>query len=167
MSNIASALGGALNANEHDTTDNTQPVPPGDYPLIVEKAELRDTKAGTGKYVWIQTSITGDKFNGRKVFANFNILNPNSEAERIGRADLAKLALAVGLPTVQDTSELIDKCFIGRLKVKDNDNEIAGFKSISGAAPSQPASQPRQSAPAQSAPPAAAPAAKKKMPWEK
>jgi len=173
MSNIASAIGGAFNANDHDTTDNTSPLPPGEYPFLIEKAELRDTKAGTGKYVWIQATITGEQYANRKVFGNFNIVNPNSEAERIGRNDLAKLAVAVGIPAIQDTAELVDKAFIGRVKVKENENSFTAFKPVDGTAPVQSAPPARQqAAPAQAAqqqasPVAAAPAGKKKMPWEK
>ncbi len=167
MSNIAGVLGGALNPNEHDTTDNNSPVPPGEYALLIEKAELRDSqKNSANKYVWVQTTITGPSYAGRKVFNNFNIVNSNPEAERIGRADLAKLAIAVGLPAVQDTSELVGKAFVASLKVKDGDNEIKGYKPISGGAPQQqaPAQHAQQAAPATAQ--AAAPA-KKKMPWEK
>lgn len=168
MSNIESAIGGALNPNEHDTTDNTAPIPPGEYPLIIEKSELKDTKSGNGKYVWIQASITGEHYSGRKVFHNFNILNPSSKAQEIGRNELAKLALAVGLPAVKDTSELIDKAFVGRVKVKDGDNELAAFKPISGGSPNRPAPQSQQPVPAQQQTPTPAAAApKRKMPWEK
>ncbi len=170
MSNIASAIGGALNANEYDTTDNTTPLPPGEYPFLIEKAELKDTKAGTGKYVWIQATVTGEQYANRKVFEKFNIVNPSPESERIGRSDLAKLAVAVGIPTIQDTSELVNKAFIGRVKIKDGDNAFSAFKPIGGAAPVQSAAPSRQqAAPAQAAqqqaPVAAAPA--KKMPWQK
>ncbi|HWL54296.1 MAG TPA: DUF669 domain-containing protein [Chthoniobacteraceae bacterium] len=173
MSNIASAIGGAFNANEHDTTDTTTPIPPGDYPFLIEKAELRDTKDGSGKYVWIQATVTGEQYAGRKVFENFNIVNSSAEAVRIGRSDLAKLAVAVGAPMLQDTGELVNKAFIGRVKVKDGDNKFSAYKPIGGSAPAPSTppvaqytapAQAQQHAPATAA--AAAPVAKK-MPWQR
>lgn len=166
-------MGGAFVPDQYETAEYG-PVPAGDYPVVVEKAEVKETKRGDGKYVWIQVSVTSDQFKGKKFFHNFNILNPNQQAEEIGRRELASLGKAIGIPAIQDTSELVDRSLTVKVKVKDEENEITAFKPLSGAssAPAKtaaprtaPASKPAAAKPASATPPA--PAKANKMPWEK
>lgn len=167
-------MGGAFVPDQYETAEYG-PVPAGDYPVVIEKAEVKDTKRGDGKYVWIQASVTGEQFKGKKFFHNFNILNPNQQAEEIGRRELASLGKAISIPAIQDTSELVDRSLIVKVKVKDEENEITAFKPLSGA-PSAPAkTAPTRSStptkPAATTKPAtlATPSqgAAKKMPWQK
>lgn len=163
MSDIASLIGGdQFDPDQYDTSDSFDPMPPGEYPVFIEKAEVKDTKAGDGKYINLQVSVTGDQFNNRKVFAKINIVNKNPQAVQIGLRELAQLTKAVGLPTVKDSSELVDKSLIVRLKVKDGQNEIGAYKPLEGSSPSstrptatQPFTQP------------STPTEAKKMPWQK
>jgi len=86
---------------------NFEPLPAGWYTAVVNGAEIKNTKAGTGQYIAVRYDITGPTHQGRVVFGNLNIKNPNPKAEEIGRQQLGELMRAIGLSTVQDTDQLI------------------------------------------------------------
>lgn len=116
-------------------------VPPGEYLLEIEDADLKPTKAGDGEYLAMTFAIADGQYKGRKVWENFNLSNPNAEAERIARSQFAALCLAVGKPRVGDSIELHGMRFIGVVGVekrKDNGelkNRVRGYKAATGAAP--------------------------------
>lgn len=139
-----------------------QPLPEGWYDATITKAEVKPTKAGTGSFIAIRFDITGPTHQGRIVFMNLNITNPNPKAEEIGRGQLNAIMGALGLSTVRDSDQLLN----GRLQIKltikkeegrDPENDVKGFKAMAGS--SMPGIPAQQSAP--KAQPSAAP------PWAK
>jgi hypothetical protein len=118
---------------------------------------VRATKTGTGSYLRVE--FTGSDPAGRKVWSNYNVRNANSAAETIGRQQLAELLRAIGKPKLGDTDELIGSAVSIKVKVReaangyDASNEVAGSKSLDGAAPPAPAAAPKASAPTKAAPP--------------
>ena len=118
---------------------NFEPLPAGWYTAVVNAAEIKNTKAGTGQYIAIRYDITGPTHQGRVVFGNLNIKNPNPKAEEIGRQQLGELMRAIGLSTVQDTDQLIGGQLMIKLDVRESEqygasNDVKQFKS-SGSAP--------------------------------
>lgn len=183
MGTLGEYVDGGIDPSQHEPSHNFTPLPPGSYPVEIESVEIKDTKAGTGKYLKVQYNVIGEDYNGRKLFDQINILNPSEKAQEIGRRQLADLARACDIPFLDDEDMLIGKQLEVRVKVKQEkdrepDNEIKGYKPLGGGAQTE--------APAkQAAPPAqkqaAAPAAEKKpapeqqpkpkstggkMPWE-
>ena len=139
---------------------NYDPLPAGWYTATITQAELKDTKAGNGQYIKLRYDITGPSHQGRVVFGNLNIKNPNPKAEEIGRQQLGEIMRAIGLAKVTDTDQLIGGQISIKLEVKNDaqygaSNEVKGFKSVSGSA--APAASP-------ASPAAAAPAATKAAP---
>ena len=143
------------------------PLPPGWYEATITNASLENTKAGTGQYIKCRYDITGPTHEGRVVFSNLNIRNPNPKAEGIGRQQLGDIMRAIGLPSVTDTDDLIGAPLQIKLSVKpaegqyEASNDVKGFRAVSGSA----APAPRQSAQTQAAP-VQAPAASS-PPWAK
>ena len=141
-------LGQVFNRDEMpEGSGNFDPIPAGWYTAQIAKAELKDTKDGTGQYINMQMTITGPSYQGRVVFAMINIRNKSQKAEEIGRQQLGDLMRALGLARVQDTDELIG----GNLSVKvaidqspgyDAKNVVKAYKAIEGSAPPMPASTP-------------------------
>ena len=138
---------------------NFSPLPEGWYTATITGAELKTTQAGTGQYIAVRYDITGPTHQGRVVFGNLNIRNPNPKAEEIGRQGLGELMRAIGLASVQDTDQLLG----GQLQIKlsirkqegyEPSNDVKGFKTLTGASPQMPSGgvQP-QAAAATSAPP--------------
>jgi hypothetical protein len=138
-------------------------LPAGAYTLMVTNSDVKPTKAGTGEYVSVEYTVVDGPATNRKIFGNFNIKNPNADAERIGRSELSALCAAVGIGKLNETGELHGKPFRADVRIKKDaeygdKNEVKGWARIEGAAP---VAAPRAAAPA----PAAAPA--RAAPWAK
>lgn len=105
-----------FNAGDHK--DPTfEPLPEGKYLMIVESSELKPTKAGTGNGINIKLQVVSGKFKGRTMFHWINYTNPNEQAQKIGRAELAMLCRAVNVLQPKDTMELHNIPFCATIKV--------------------------------------------------
>jgi hypothetical protein len=136
---------------------NFEPLPAGWYTAVINGAEVKVTKAGTGKYIAVRYDITGPTHQGRVIFGNLNIKNPNPTAEKIGREQLGEIMRAIGLATVQDTDQLIGGQLMIKLEIRESEqygasNDVKGFKA-SGAAPPKAALAAAPAATAKASPP--------------
>lgn len=111
-------------------------IPAGTYRAQVETAELKDTKAGTGKYIECQFVVVDENQNGRKFWEIFNIMNPNPKAVDIGLGRIKQMILAAGgEPGLFNSEEVLIglECLV-TLKVFTDEygekNKIVGFKSL-------------------------------------
>ena len=133
-------------------------LPAGWYSATISGAEVKETKAGTGEYIAIKYSITGPTHQGRVIFGNLNIKNPNPKAEEIGRQQLGDIMRAIGLARVTDTDQLIGGSLVIKLDVKEDEkygerNEVKGFKAVIGAISGLPTAAPAAPSSAKAAPP--------------
>ena len=158
-------LGMTFNTAElpQGNTGDFAPLPDGWYSATISSAEIKQTKAGTGSYIAVRYDITGPSHEGRVVFGNLNISNPNAKAEEIGRQQLGDLMRSIGLETVTDTDQLIGgQCQIKLTTRKSEEygdsNEVRSWKAPEGRAS---AAMPKHSAPAQAPAGATPPWAKK------
>jgi len=124
----------SVDALPKPTTGNFEPLPAGWYTVVVNGAEIKNTKAGTGQYIAVRYDVTGPTHQGRVVFGNLNIKNPNPKAEEIGRQQLGELMRAIGLNALQDTDQLIGGQLSIKLDVRESEqygasNDVKGFKS--------------------------------------
>ena len=163
-------MGGAFDPSQYEARDNS-PLPAGDYPLTIERAEVRKTKNGEGLGANVTFEVAGPTQTGRKVFVWFNLRHSNEVAEKIGQSEFAALCKAVGLVAVQDTDELLGKTFLGKVGIDKKDptaNRILAYKPLGGQAAPAPrqAAQPVAPQPQQTQPAASA-AQTGKMPWER
>jgi len=113
-------------------TGDYQPVPDGWYEATITNAEGKATKAGTGHMVSMRFDIAGPTHNGRVIFTNFNVSNPNPEAERIGRQQLNSMMSALGIATLRDSEQVIGKKIGIKIVVKGDGNEIKAYRALSG-----------------------------------
>ena len=139
-------LNETFSVNDLPQADNNfEALPAGWYQVQITGAELRNTKAGTGAYIAVRYDVLGPTHQGRVVFGNLNIRNPNPKAEEIGRQQLGSLMRAIGLAQVSDTDQLIG----GQLQIKlsirpadgqyDASNDVKDFKAVGGTATAEPA----------------------------
>jgi hypothetical protein len=149
-----------------DTSDDRsfEPLPKGKYNAMVVESTLKDTKAGTGKFIELVCQIIDGQYMNRKIWWRLNIVNPNKVAEDIGRKDLATLMANLGLGAqMGDTQELHGKPFAMGLKIRQSEgyepsNDVTFTAAVSGPvaapamAPPNGRPQPQQTA-AASAPP--------------
>ena len=120
------------------STSSFDPLPAGIYEVTITKAELKDNKAGTGQLISIRYDIVGPTHQGRVIFGNFNIKNPNPKAEEIGRQQLGEMMTAIGISKVNNTDQLIGARLKIKLVVRSSEeygeqNDIKGWSSVSGA----------------------------------
>lgn len=141
-------LNQSFNAAELPQSDNNfEPLPAGWYQAAINGAELKTTKAGTGQYIAVRYDVLGPTHQGRVVFGNLNISNPNPKAEAIGHQQLGDLMRAIGVAQVTDTDQLIGgNCEI-KLKVRKSEeygdsNDVQAWKAIAGG--HMPQAQPMQ-----------------------
>lgn len=138
-------------------TNNFEPLPEGWYNAAITDAEIKDTKAGDGKYIACKYTITGPTHQGRVVFGNLNIKNASTKAEEIGRQQLGEIMRAIGLAKVSDTDQLIGGNLSIKLTVRTGEyagNEIKGFKASGGAPTAAPSfSKPSAPSTGKAAPP--------------
>jgi hypothetical protein len=145
----------ALNDNGFDRA----PLPDGEYDVVINDSDYKQTKNGNGYYVSVEFEVIDGEHAGRKVWANYNLVNPNAQAQEIGEQQFAKLCLAtLGKLSCNDTDELIDKtCTIG-VGLEKNDPTRNRVKYAN----------PTGTVKAPAARPAAAPAAGgDRKPWQK
>jgi len=147
-----------FDASSVPTTEKSfEVLAPGWYTASITGAEVKATKSGTGQYLRVEYTISGPTGASRKVWSNYNVRNENPKAESIGRQQLAELLRAIGKPRLGDTDELIGSAVSIKVKVReaangyDASNEVAGSKSLDGAAPPAPAA--KAATPAKAAPP--------------
>jgi hypothetical protein len=141
-------------ANLPQSDNNFDPIPAGWYDVTINGAELKTTKAGTGQYIAVRYDVVGPTHQGRVVFGNLNISNPNPKAEEIGHQQLGDLMRAIGLAQVTDTDQLVGgscqiKVSIRKSEEYGDSNDVKAWKAGNGA-PMQSA-QPMQQAQPQSA----------------
>jgi len=162
-------LGQTFNVDDLPQGNTYEPLPAGWYTATIADAELKPTKDGSGQYIKVRYDITGPTHQGRVVFDNLNIKNASAKAEEIGRQQLGEIMRAIGLARVTDTDQLIGGVLQIKLDVRaateqySAQNEVKGFKAITGSAPTfaAPAVSTAASAPAAAGPAKAAP------PWAK
>ena len=105
----------------------------------------------------MQYTILGPSYQGRVIFANINISNPNPKAQEIGLGQLNSLISAIGLASVSDTDQLLNKQVDIKVKIQaakdgyEASNDVNNWHKFSGGISGT----------------TQAPAAPKKAPWEK
>jgi len=155
-------LGQAFKANDIPQSENNfEPIPAGWYEGSIDTAELKETKAGTGEYIAIRYDVLGPAHQGRVIFGNLNIRNPNPKAQDIGIQQLGEIMRAIGLASVEDTDQLVGGHLQVKVKIReasggyDASNDVSGFKAVKGGAELMPTKKAAKSedAPAAGTPP--------------
>ena len=137
------------------------PIPAGDYTVIVTKSEMKNTKQGDGKLLELTLQVVGEEGKGRLLWDRLNLDNPNATAVEIAKRTLGDICRAVGVLTPSDSSELHDKPLVARVTVEprkdtgEPSNRIKRYLAVGGETP-------KAAAPAPSAP---KPAGAKSAPW--
>lgn len=113
---MAQLPGGSFNAAEHGEMKNFGALPDGDYLLRIFESEMLPTKAKTGEFLKLSIHVMTPEFEGRQLFVNLNLNNPNANAVAIAGQELGAICRAVGKPVIQDSSELHGIPFIGEVR---------------------------------------------------
>lgn len=153
-----------MNVENVDTSVSYDPVPAGEYVVVVTDSEVKETKTGTGKYLELTLEIQEGEFSGRRIWDRLNLWNQNEKTAEIALRQLAQLAKACGRGVIGDSSELHGIPVVAIVKVREDakfgaSNEVKGYKpfQVTATTPARPsAAKPAQpTAPAQPQKPAA------------
>lgn len=142
------------NVNDLPTGSQYELLPAGWYDAIISDAEVKQNNARTGEFIKVKYVITGPTHEGRQVFQNINISNPSALAEEIGRKNLGDICRAIGLATISDTDELLNKSLKIELKIKKSadekygdQNDIVKYAELNKQVESKPDSKPNRTTP--------------------
>jgi len=125
---------GQFNAEEVTPTTGIDPVPPGEYEVMIVDSELRETSAGNGQFLKLTFRILEGDHEGRFIWKNLNLVNPSEQAVEIAQRELSAICHAVGVLTPEDSQELHGIPMLARVKVippkngYDASNDIGSFK---------------------------------------
>lgn len=111
-------LGTAFDATQHDTEQRAEyaELPNGIYKMEVEASDVAATKDGRGTILKTTNNVLEpEEFKGRKLFNNYNLENPNAQAQEIGQRQFASLCRAIGVNSVEDSEELHYRAFTVRV----------------------------------------------------
>jgi hypothetical protein len=136
------------------------PLPAGDYEMMITASASKPTKSGNGEYLELEMQVIGGEHSGRRHWERLNLNNPSQQTVKIAQEQLARLCMALHLDNVKDSKEMHDTPFIAEVGINKKDptsNVIWGYRPAVDAPAAKPA------APARPAP-AAAPA-KSARPW--
>ena len=122
-----------FDANQVEPAVGFEPVPADKYLAVITESEMKDTKAGTGRYLELTFQIIEGEYKNRLLWARLNLDNPNLTAVQIARAELSAVCRAVGVMAPNDSVELHNLplvIHVGCQKRKDTDeitNVIKGY----------------------------------------
>lgn len=127
------------------------PLPKGDYEMIIVKSDVKPTLAGSGHYMELEMHVIGGQHSGRRIWERLNIDNPNKTAQDIAQAALASLCHAVNVQDMTETEQLHDIPFIAHVEIdrkEPNRNRVMGYATAGAPAPAPaPAARPVAAAP--------------------
>ena len=102
----------------------------GPQSLEVVESDIVPTKAGTGKLLKYKVRVTEGELTDRFVFGQFNLVNPNPVATKIGQEEFRALREVVGVLEPEDTQDLHFKQFIGFVKITPAKGDYAAKNEV-------------------------------------
>jgi hypothetical protein len=105
-------------SDEDQAPSGFEPFPAGIYELELVEGEVKPTAAGTGEIFKHKIKVIAGEFEGRLIFGNMNLTNPNAQAETIGRGEFKALREVVDVISPDEPEELCFRRFTGVVKIK-------------------------------------------------
>ena len=101
-----------FDADDVPIEEKPQPLPPGQYEVVIESAEEDVvTKSGGGYLKLVLTVLSGDH-KGRRIVEIINRRHSNPTVESIAKKRLATICRAVGKPRIRGGNDLLDIPFL-------------------------------------------------------
>ena len=113
-----------FNSAGKDTGGDFEPLPVGDYNMMVIETEINRNKKDTGDYLKVVLHCLDEEYAGRRVYEYININHPNEKVVAIAERQLAELCNACGVLELEDTQELHEIPIVVRLKVEAGNEQF-------------------------------------------
>lgn len=122
-----------FDANDVEPNQGFEPLPPGEYQVVITDSKMKPTKAGTGEYLELKLQVLNGQYQNRVLFDRLNLKNTNEMAKQIAKGTLSAICRAVNVLTPQDSTELHGKPLTVTVKVRNDQNgnpqnEVKGYK---------------------------------------
>jgi len=159
-----------FNAEEYEPMGSFEPLPVGEYTVVIESSEKKPASTGKGEYLQLVYNVVDGEYQGRKLFDRLNIVNESEQAQTIARRALSSICRAIGIMNPKNSEELHDKPFVVKVGIRPAkgeygpSNKITEYASMNGSLPPTPEKK-TEKKPEGTTPAAAS--TKKKMPWQK
>lgn len=93
--------------------DGMEPIPAGDYTMVITSSEQRQTKSQDGSwFLSLKLQVIDGPHKSRIVYANLNLGNKSEAAKAIAKTELSQICHATGVMKPNDSSELHNKPMI-------------------------------------------------------
>ena len=126
-----------FDSSEVEPSGSFEPLPAGEYIVMITNSEVKQTKAGNGEYLSLTFTVQQpEEHQNRLVWGNLNLVNPNPKTVEYARRDLSAICHAVGVLNPEDSSELHGIPMKAKVKINPAtdqfpaSNGIGGFKSV-------------------------------------
>ena len=96
----------SFDATSIEPTTAYELLPAGTYRAQIVESEMRVTKNGMGQFLWLMIDILEGEQQGRKIFDQLNLVNPNPTTVEIAQRTLSAICHATGRMHVTDSEEL-------------------------------------------------------------
>lgn len=121
-----------FDATQFETQDSYQPIPVGQYLVMVDEANFKETQGGAGQMIALRLKIVAGEYAGRFLFENYNIRHSNPQTVQIAQKQLASLAFCIGVYQFNDPKMLIGKPFQVKVAIRKDDkygeqNVVRGY----------------------------------------
>lgn len=111
-------LGEVFDATTVEPLGSYEVLPAGKYLAQIVDSEMRVTKDGMGKYLFLEVDVLEGRYAGRKLFDRLNLVNGNEKAVELARRTLSAICHATGVERVKDSSQFHLVPFIADVKVR-------------------------------------------------
>lgn len=123
-----------MNMETIEPVGSFEPIPVGDYKVIISASEKKSASTGRGEYLQFTYDIVEGDYKGRKLFDRLNIVNDTPTAQKIAQSKLSAICHILGILRPKMTEELHDKPFIVSVAIRpakgeySASNEVRGYK---------------------------------------
>jgi hypothetical protein len=112
-----------FNAEDVEPLGSFEPIPIGEYLVVISASEIKDTKEKKGKYLQFTYDVIEGDYKNRKLFDRLNIMNENETAQKIAQRALSSICRSVGVLHPNESEELHDKPFIVKVGIRPASGE--------------------------------------------
>jgi len=127
-----------FDAESIEPLGNFEPIPLGEYMVVISASEIKETKEKKGKYLQFTYDVIEGDYKNRKLFDRLNIVNENETAQEIAQRSLSAICHAVGILHPKASEELHDKPLIVKVGIRpatgeyQASNVIKAYKKADG-----------------------------------
>ena len=121
-----------FDSNDVEPTGNFEPLPLGEFLVMISASEMKPTKNGEGQYLQLTYDVIDGEYKGRKVFDRLNLVNKNEQAQEIAQRSLSAICRCVGVLHPKNSEELHDKPMVIKLGIRPASGEYQASNVVKG-----------------------------------